>query len=222
MAAINNLSSLRLALADWVARTELSDSQLDLFINAAELEIIHGVYDVTGRALMGPLRCHSMETTNESFPLTGEFTNLPSGFLGVRTIKLNGSSGVELKYATPAVFAATALSTDTSSFPKAYTIEGGQLRVGPNASASDTLFMTYYTSPPNLVTAGENWICTNYPMAYLYGALRHLGVYIGMDGRLQYFSAAFMSQLASLHGNEKALQFSGTALPAQILGVTIT
>jgi hypothetical protein len=222
MAAINNLTSLRLALADWVARTELADSQLDLFINAAEMEMLHGLFDPTGRSVVKPLRCHRMEVVNQSFALSGEYTALPSGFLGFRTIKLNGTSGAELEFATPAVFNATYLSSDTSSFPVAYCVEGGQLRVGPNASATDTLSITYYDDPPNLVTAGENWICTNYPMAYLYGALRHLAIYIGMDGRLPFFQTAFISQLSAIHSNEKAIEFSGTALTSRILGVTTT
>ena len=137
--AINNLVSLELALADWVARTDLTNAQLDLFINAAELEIIHGVFDPSGRVLVPPLRCKAMEVKNATYTLTGEYSALPTGFLGFRTVKLVASPNVQLMYVTPEVFNATYLSTDTSADTGAYTIEAGQFRAGPGTVTGDVL-----------------------------------------------------------------------------------
>ena len=220
--AINNLVTLRAAVIDWVARTDLSDAQVDLFIDAAEDEIVHGVFDPSGRVVIPPLRCHSMEVRNDGFALSGEYTDLPTGFAGFRVVKLIGNPNIELDYVTPDFFNATYLSTVSTTTAKAYTIEGGQLRVGPGASVTDTLSIIYYKDPDNVVSSNTNWILTKYPLVYLYGALRHLGIYVGMDTRLGFFQSAFLSALAALHSKEKAIEFSGTSLVVQTRGVTKT
>ena len=162
--------------------------------------------------------------SSDLFALSGEYTTLPSDFQGVKTIKYNSDPQLELEFATTKVFNATYLSSDTTNSPTAYTIEGGYLRVGANASATDTVDLVYYATPDNLTTigSGQNWICTYYPMVYLYGALRHLGTYIGMDARLGFFQSAFISQLSSLHSKEKSIAFSGVSLQSRTLGVTPT
>lgn len=220
--AINNLASLRLALLDWTARTDIENSTADIFIDLAENEILNGVFDPSGRAILPPLQCHRMEVTNSAFPLVGEYTSLPSNFHGFRKVKLNGNPARDLDYVTPKVFDATYLSSDLTSVPVAYSIEGGLLRVGPNAGATDTLAITYYEAPDNLVATGDNWLVLTYPLAYLYGALRHLAIYTGAERQLPYFQSAFISALAAIHSKEKSIQFSGTALTSRTLGVTTT
>ena len=220
--AINNLSSLQLALADWVARTDLTNSVLNNFIDVAENEILHGLFDDSGRVIVPGLRVKAMQVRNATFPLTGEYTTLPTDFLGVRSVQLVGNPNVPLDFVTPSVFNATWLSTNNTSTPQAYSIIGDQLRVGPGASASSVLDIIYYEQPDNLVAIGTNWLCTKYPHAYLYGALRHLAIYVGMDSRLAFFQSAFITTLAAIHAQEKSTEFSGTALTSQTLGVTRT
>jgi hypothetical protein len=218
--AINNLSSLRLAMQDWVARTDIESATLDLFIDLAENEILNGVFDSGGRVIIGPLQCYRMEVNNPNFALVGEYTPLPVRFSGFKKVSLNGNPKVDLELTSAKVFDATYLSSNTLDGPKAYCIEGGHLRVGPGASATSTLDITYYQTPPVLSDAGENWICTNYPLAYLYGGLRHLAIYTGAERSLPYFQSAFLSALGAIHSKEKAIQFSGTAFVTRTLGVT--
>lgn len=222
MASITNLATLQVALADWVARTDLSTDILNNFIDLAEDEIIHGIYDESGRVIVPPLRVRPMEYRNPTFFLSGEFTSLPTGFLGFRAVKLIANPNVKLDYVTPAFFDGTYLSTDSTTQARAYTLEGGQLRVGPGATSSDTLDVVYYVKPDRLTLLNTNWICTSYPNSYLYGALRHLAVYCGMDGKVPFFQSAFIATLASLHASEQSTNFSGVALQSRPLGVTTT
>lgn len=218
----NTRDSLRATIIDWVARTDLTDEKIDLFIDAAELEIIHGVYDESGRVVIPGLRCRRMEVRNSAFTISGEYTDLPVGFLGFRVVKVVGNPERVLDYVTPAFFNATNLSLATFSESNAYTIEGNQLRLTSDAGPTSTLEITYFVQPPNVVATSTNWILENYPLVYLYGALRHLGIYIGMDGRLGLFQSAFMSALAAVHAQEKATGYSGSALQVQTVGVTKT
>jgi hypothetical protein len=220
--AFNTLVSLRATIIDWVARTDLTDEKIDLFIDAAELEIIHGVYDESGRVVIPGLRCRRMEVRNSAFAITGEYTDLPVGFLGFRSVKTNESPERTLDYVTPLVFNSTNLSMATFAESNAYTIEGNQLRLTTNAGPSNSLEIVYYQQPPNVVTTTTNWILEQYPLVYLYGALRHLGIYTGMDARLGLFQSAFMSSLAAIHAQEKATNYSGSSLQMQSVGVTRT
>lgn len=222
MAAITDLPSLRAAIIDWVARTDLTDAVIDLFIDAAESEILNGVFGPDGRVIVPPLRCHRMEIRNGAFAVTGTYTPLPVGFIGFRTVKLVGNPNARMDYVTPEFFNATYLSTDTTSDVPAYTIEGGELRTGGGVGLGDTLDITYFKTPDQLTLNTTNWILANYPLTYLYGALRHLGIYTGMDGRLGFFQGAFISSLMSIHSKEQGIRFSGTSLQVQTIGVTRT
>lgn len=222
MAAITDLASLQAAIIDWVARTDLTNDTVNLFIDAAESEILNGVFDPTGRVVVPPLRCHRMEIRDGAFAITGTYTPLPTGFVGFRAVKLVGTPNKAMNFVTPEFFNTTYLSTDTTTEIPVYTIEGGELRVGGGIGAGDTLDITYFKSPDQLTLNTSNWILANYPLTYLYGALRHLGIYTGMDARLGFFQGAFISALMSLHSKEQGIRFSGTSLQVQTVGVTKT
>lgn len=218
--AINNLATLQAAIIDWVARTDLSIAVINNFIDLAENEIINGVYDETGRVIVPPLRVKAMEFRDPTFFLSGEYTDLPARFLGFRAVRFNANPDHKLEYVTPAVYDSKYVGQDTSAL--VYTIESGQLRVGPSASASDTLDVIYYQYPDVLTVANTNWLITTYPNVYLYGALRHLAIYCGMDSRLGFFQSSFLSTLAGLHAAQKSIAYSGVTLFHQTIGVTVS
>lgn len=219
--AINNLSSLQLAIADWVARSDLTSTTIDNFIDIAETEIMHGLYDETGRVIVPGLRCKRMQIHNATYTLTGEYSNLPNDFLGFRSVKLVGNPDTPLEYITPSAFDSSYLSTDNSSTPKVYTVVGDQVRVGPSGGVGTVLDIVYWEKVPSLTVNTTNWLCTNYPNLYLYGALRHLAIYIGMDSRLVFFQSAFITTMAAVHSSEKSTEFSGTSLGSRAIGVTV-
>ena len=215
--AVNTLASLRANIVDWVARTDITQAIVDNFIDLAEGEIIHGVYDERGYAIVPPLRARSMETYDDVFALSGEFTDLPAGFLGFKTIK---TATQQLSEVSNEVYEATYVSL-TGSTPKAYAIVGGQIRVGPGAAGGDLMRVVYYKQPDNLITMGANWVLERYPNTYLYGALRHLAFYTAMDSRIAFLQSAFISTLVAMHASEKSTAFAGQLIQ-RTLGVTTT
>jgi hypothetical protein len=199
--ALANLADLQAALTDFSARTDIATSVLNHFITLAETDIQNGVYDTGGNALCRPMRVPSMETYDAAFALTGEYTDLPAGFLEAREVKLTSITGrPPLELIAPDAFDST-YSSDDSGPPVAYSIVGTQIRVGPGASATDTLGITYYSAIPPLVDNSTNWLMTKSPNAYLYGALRHLAPYAGEVERLAVWQAAFMSALAGIEAS---------------------
>jgi hypothetical protein len=219
--SLTNLADLQSAISDWSGdRTDLSTSRVNDCITLAETDILHGVFDGPV-AIVPPLRVRSMETYDSAFALSGEYTNLPTGFLEARWIKLNSSADLPpLAYMTPEAFDAWFTSTDSN--PVAYTIVGTQIRVGPGASATDTITWSYWKSFDSLVSASTNWLMTSYPNVYLYGALRHLAFYLGFEERLGTLQTAYVSSIRALIASEKRGQFGGSSLQQRVTGMTIT
>lgn len=216
--SVNTLNDLRTNIADWVARTDLSQAIIDTFIDLTQNEILSGIFGPDGRVIIPPLRTRSMEVRDANFLLAGEYTDLPTGWLGFKTLK---SGDQVLDLVSNEVFNATYASTDSTPQVAVYSIVADQIRVGPGADDTTVLDIVYWETPDNLVIDGSNWILTKYPNVFLYGALRHLALYCGMDSRVPYFQSAFMSQLAALHSKEKSEAWTGQ-LVSRALGVTVT
>lgn len=222
--ALANLTDLESALKDWAGdRTELSTSRVDDCITLAEADIQNGAYDpTTGFEIVPPLRVKSMETVNSSFVLAGEFNTLPTDFLEAREVWLASQADwMPLSYLPPHTYDSLYGSSESGP-PVAYSIIGAQIRVGPGASASDTLRLIYYASLPGLVANSTNWLMTRAPNVYLYGALRHLGAYNDAAPNMAaMWQAGFVTGLKGLMMAEKRAH-AGTAMVARAVGVTIT
>lgn len=219
--AISTLTELKAAIVDWTARTDLTGaSVLNDFITLAEADIMNGVYDVQGNTVVPPLRVRSMETYDGAFAVTGEYTNLPTGFLEAKEVKLTSTTDrPTLKYLSQEAFDET-IRASSSGPAVAYTIVGNQIRIGPGASASDTLGLTYWSVVPGLVANSTNWLLTKSPNVYLYGALRHMAPYTGDDNRGALWQQAFITALQGLIRSEKQGSYSGTALAARTVGMS--
>lgn len=220
--ALTNLTDLQTAIGVWAARTDVSASQINDFITLVEGEIAYGTYGIDGMPITPALRVRSMETRNASFPLTGEYTTLPTDYLEMREVYLTTTNPPSrIDYVTPEIFDATWLSIDSSPI-KAYTLVGNTIRCGPGASTSDVLSLIYYAAIPSLVSSNTNWLMTKYPNVYLYGALRHLSPWTADLDLISAWQTGFVSAVLGLMRSEGQNSFSvGGALASRPHGVTV-
>ena len=220
--ALATLTDLQTAIADHgLARTDITTAAINDMITLAENDILYGTYDPSGRPLTPVLRVNAMETKNEAFAVSGEYTNLPTDFLEMREVRLTSQSDwPTLKFVTPEAFDST-YGSSASGPAKVWTVVGSQIRIGPGASTSDVLTLIYYAKPTALVTTTTNWILTKYPNAYLYGALRYFAPYINATEMLAVWQPAFVSAVRGLIANEGRGQFGGTSMAVRAQGVTV-
>lgn len=221
--AISTLAELRAAIKDFgMSRTDITDAAADNMILLAETDILHGTYDGAGNMITQPLRVRSMETLAPTFTLSGEYTPLPSGYLEMREVKWANQTGKPpLKWMSPEAF--DSVYSDGDSGPaRAWTIVGDQIRVGPGAGVTDQLYLIYYAAFTTVTGGSPNWILTNYPNVYLYGALRHLAPYIGAPEMLGTWQPAFVSALRGLIASQNRGSYSGTSLAQRSVGMTVT
>ena len=111
------------------------------------------------------------ETRNSAYVISSEFTNLPDGFIRMRSAPVLQLTPTRvLEYAPPN-------SIDhwdkhnSNGIPSKYTVQGNQLRVNPPPDISYTAEIGFYTLPALSVTSPTNWLLTAHPRLYFKAVL---------------------------------------------------
>jgi hypothetical protein len=100
--------------------------------------------------------------------VTQEYTELPSDFLGLRSVYIEGDIDRPLQALSPEGLRQQYMGK--SGTPRSYALEGNRLIVGPVGSVSLTL--TYYAKlVPLTENNPTNWLLRDYPDLYLHQTL---------------------------------------------------
>jgi hypothetical protein len=152
--AITTYSELKAALANWLARDDLTGAVAD-FIALFEA------------AANRRLRVRQMEASAELMPSSGTAA-LPADYLTWRRVTWTGARRHELDYVHPSYLQA-AFDTGAGT-PRVFTIEGATLKIRPVDGAA--LELDYFQRIPALSDAAPgNWLLAAHPDLYLFGAL---------------------------------------------------
>jgi hypothetical protein len=190
--AISTYAELQTAVAGWLDRNDLT-SKLPDFVRLAEVDI------------RTDLRCQAMEQYT-SGTLAGATLAHPTSYLEARALTVGGKNYV---YATPEVFAAAA---DANSQQRLFTSIGQTFYV-LNGTNGDAYTLIYYAAFESFSTDGDtNWLLTNYPNVYLWGACRQGGIYLEDDAKIGKFTTLYQDALGRLSSRERQSAVSGGPL----------
>ena len=206
--ALDNYSNLQTAIANFLARDDLTTEIVD-FIALTEA-------DFNRR-----LRVRAMENSS-SFTIDTETETLPTGFLQARSFVIPTNPKTALQFMTPFHQAETQGSSETGK-PRAYSIEGTNFRFSPTPDASYTATLVFYKAFDALsASVATNHILTNHPDVYLYGALYFASTFIrGMDGQtVGQFKAQYESGLQQVEMADEKDKYNATPL-VQRTGINI-
>jgi len=189
--AITNYSELKNAVQNWIGRTD-SDfiNRVDEFIDLTEDRIHYGFGEPGDQYYSAPLRIRGMETTG-TLTINGQTIAVPTGFLEERRIYLNTDPKNDLVYLPPDRFwASTAGSRSAGGKPVMYTIEGSNFIFAPSPDATYSGKVLYAKKMDALSNSTPtNWLITNAPSVYLYGALHEAMIWDYNDeGALKYIN----------------------------------
>jgi hypothetical protein len=181
--AIGTYDELQAAVANWLARNDLTD-RIPEFIVLAEAKFNR------------ELRCIQMERrSTASVDLSSdepEFITLPSNFQTMRRIRLSSVSGKpRLEFMSGAQADEFRYGIgNTAAQPRYFTMLGDEIELLPTPDLAYTVEMTYrsYLTPLS-DAAPTNWLLTLAPDAYLYGALMESAPYMKEDARINTWSA---------------------------------
>ena len=202
--AITNYSELKSAIADWLDRTDLTDSIPD-FITLAE----------TRHRRDFKLRRMETRVTANTVADT-EYYNLPDNFVAMRNIQLNTDPKTALEYLTPEqmdrVYAGS-----IKGKPKAFSIIGNDLQLRPTPDGVYQIELLYHKYAQPLSDSNQsNEILANHPDVYLYGALVEAEPYLQNDKRIQTWASFYDRAKKDIIESNAKDRHSGVALTTRI------
>ena len=199
--AISNYSELQTAVANWLDRDDLA-ARIPEFIALCEARFNRS------------LRIRAMETLDISVDtVSGTSTvALPTGYVQMRDISLITSPITQLQYLTPEIMNRLNAGSLTGK-PETYTIIANNILFGPTPDSAYDISMLYYkTFDPLTALAPTNWVITNAPDVYLYGALLEAEPFLMNDQRVQLWATALTQSITTLQEQDNKDRHSGSAL----------
>ena len=194
-------TELKATLANWLARDDLT-AEIPEAIALAERRFQRTVF-APEREIVADL------------VLNAEEVSLPADFWGIRAIHISSSDPrIVLEPMTLAELR-NAYAANTTGRPQNYAIRGEKLILGPAPDASYTAKLSYIQTIPALGSGqATNWLLTDHPDLYLYGALHALHLLLADEARAAFFDARFRE--AAEEVNRSALRRSSGGAPLRI------
>lgn len=198
--AIGNYAELQAAIIDWADRpgdTTFSDRVPD-FIRMFELGF-------SRQHQVGQMERTSILTT------AGDGYTLPSDLSAIRDV---WTSAGGRNYPLQAV--SGSYMDVTTGVPRYYYVQGNKLYISPESPA--TVTVRYYAQVPALSTGSPtNWLLTQHPDAYLYGALIESLIYTRDEERAALWKGKLDDIITQILKNDASQRWNGVS-PANYQG----
>jgi len=196
--SITTYTELKAALADWLLRDDLT-AVLPTFISLAEADINRRVR-------------HWRMEERATLSISGQFTDLPAGFLEVAMLTLSSSRPVRMELISRGEMQdRREINADTTGVPQYYALTGGQIEVYPTPNDTYSANLVYIAAPTALSDANaDNWLLTYHPDIYLYGALLQAAPYLKDDERVGLWGGLFNAAIEAANVASDKARFSGT------------
>lgn len=205
MAAITSLATLKTAIADYLARDDLS-SYLDYFITATE------------NKLRRTLNLRNEETAL-SVSISGGVAAVPTGFKALKFAYFDGSPTYLLEWVPVEEIYARYMYRGEKDIPEYISREGTNFIFGPT-SKDGTLKGIYYKKQDSLLTTDPSWYCINAPEVLLYGSLLEAESFIQNDVRLPVWREKFIEAVETLKEEQRMSETARSNLVQRPLGTT--
>jgi len=187
VAAPTTYAELQTEIAGFLSRSDLT-SKIPNFIAYAEAK------------LNRKLRLREMEqTATASYTSASRFVALPAGFLELMNLRIKKASDADTKYERLKPVAPSRIHEfyrDSAGCPSRYCLRD-QFELNREADQEYTLHM-YYLKKWDIASDSSNWLLTDYPDAYVYGALVEAEMYVRNDKRVPAWKSMFREVMAEL------------------------
>jgi hypothetical protein len=193
MALDGSYDGLKATVADFVNRTDLVAVIPD-FIRLAEAQMTRRF---AGRVRQGlPIPRRLIQRADADIDQGTEYLAVPADFHGPIDLLLQGEPEIVLDYLDATNLQQQKQADKVRGAPRWYAIVGAELQLYPVADQDYTGELTYVARVPALSVGNPaNWILTDYPDAYLYGALVQSAPYLKDDARTTTWGTLFTAAL---------------------------
>jgi hypothetical protein len=151
------------------------------------------------------LRLRAMENRQQA-SVSSEYLALPTGFLAMRNFQLNTSPRQRLEYATPEYLDAKYPDSATTGRPLFYTLVGGEIQLAPVPDSTYTAEIDFYEKL-DIATDSTNWVLSNAPRVYYYGALMEAAAFLVDDKRVPLWAQMLETAIREVEDADKRDRF---------------
>jgi len=191
MALDGSYDGLKASVADFLNRDDLT-SVIPDFIALAEAQMTRRFAGRAGQGLPVPRRL--IIRTDIAIAMGTEYVPAPSDMHGPIDFVLGGN--VVLDYLDSTNLNQEKRRARVTGSPRWYALVGSNLELYPVADQDYASELTYIARVPALgASNASNWILTDYPDAYLYGALVQSAPYLRDDARATTWGTLFSAAL---------------------------
>jgi len=202
--AYTNYSDLKTSVANYLGRSDLT-SVIPDFISFAELRIAR---DLRTRQMLQSATANTVGGDGK--------VALPTDFLEVRDLNVQGLPRTPLTYMSPSAFSRDARADEVGK-PIAYTIIKSEFVLAPKPDTVYTLEILYYAKPTVLSTSNaSNVFLANYPDALLYASLLEAEPYLINDARSQTWVSLYDRAIANISNADQNSDYSGVPLQMRV------
>lgn len=197
---IATYDELKSSVADFLNREDLT-SAIPSFIRLAESRIDRD------------LRHWRMEKRSTA-ELDTQYSAIPADFLQPIRLQITDAPTSEVApISTAQMLQLRGDRNDRVGRPTNYALTAGGLELYPTPDITYNASLVYYGRVPALSgTNATNWLLTEAPDAYLYGALIHSAPYLKDDARIQVWEALFALSLNALNTSSSDAKYGGSGL----------
>ena len=204
MAVFNSYSDLKSQIANYLARSDLTD-KIPTFIELAEIRL--------NRDLR--LR-QTLQNSTYTMTAGNKLVPVPADFLEMKEQHINTNPVTNLTFQSTSVFYRNGL-VNTAGKPTYYTQVARDFAYAPTPDAAYVVEMTYYKKPTIMSdTNPSNEYLTYCPDLLLYGALAESAPYLMDDARLTTWQALYNVGLASLTKSSEESEYPAQPLAVQL------
>jgi hypothetical protein len=202
--ALTNYNDLKTTVANYLARSDLT-SQIPDFIRLAE------------DRLRRELRIRQMLKVVTTTTTSGDSTiSLPSDFLQLRDIHIDGSPVSTVTYQSPSAFFRNARTAE-AGIPVFYTILASEFQFAPIPDSNYTVRMLYYAAPPYLSDSNSsNMFLANCVDALLYSTLAEAEPYLMNDARLATWASLYDRAINAITTSDDQGEYSASPIAISV------
>jgi hypothetical protein len=200
MAVVTNYTTLLTAVADYLARSDLTSFIPNFVQNWEE------------RFLRESDNWGSWMETALNVTITNGLAAVPADYLGLKVAYISGQLTTPLKRISLDQMYQRFPRASSGGGPAAYIARNGANFIFGPTAASGTLVGTYYAKPTVLRTDadGSNFLTTDCPDLCIYGALLEAEPFLKNDKRLATWSQMYSVALDAYRSRMRAEDYSGS------------
>lgn len=197
--AITSYSTLKTAVADWLARDDLTSYIPDL-ITFAEARIYR------------EMKVRQMETALSSAIAAGVLT-VPTGYTQMKWAYVNGSPTSPLTRVSLEQLYSQYPTRSSGGKPRYFAREAETFVFGPYPDSTYTIKGVYYKKLTVLSDSNTtNWLITDAPDLILFAALVEAKIFIMDDPRITLWNARYEAARAAITQQDRDEEFSGSVM----------